>query len=166
MMTSRLGLRLGAAGLLIVMAAEAMAAVTPGTPVRVSTHPAAGGTAERYEGVLVHAGEDVTLVTREKGDTLRFDYADLERVEVAVAPGRSGVATGGGAMLGGLLGLLGAAGYVHQHDSSLSSQQGVEIMVISAGLGAFLVGGIVGRAPSTPTLRWHEITKSELRASE
>ena len=81
MRPGRVCMRLCAAFLLVVTAAESMAAVAPGTPIRVTTTRRSDMSADRFEGQLVSAADPLVMVTSFAGDTLRIGYDEIAKVE-------------------------------------------------------------------------------------
>lgn len=167
MFAGRPRMQLCAALLLVATAAESMAAVAPGTPIRVSTTRGSGISTDRFEGRLVSGADPLALVTA-AGDTLRVGYDEIARVEtgtIAKAK-RSKLGTVVGALLLGGLTTTWLFVQALSDDSALSDSRHPVAVLVGVGTAGLLVGGYVGGVRRGTTMEWREIRKSELRASE
>ena len=149
--------------LLLAMASETLAAVAPGTVLRVHAPGVRGRGADRFEGRLVGSAPSLAIVTLVSGDTLHFEYSEIERVETPSvrAPGRSVVGTTVGALLIGGLTFVGLFG------TALSDETGFVAnnawLTLGAGsVGAAVFGGwLIGR-PSADA-GWVDVPIRSLR---
>lgn len=164
----RVHVPLCAALLLVAMAAESLAAIAPGTPIRVTTTNLNGQGPDRFEGRLVSGVEPLTLVTSVAGDTLRVFYSEITKVETGklAKAKRSKTGTVVGALLIG--GFITAAAFYKGLDENSGLARSRHSNEIFMGISAagVLVGGYLGGARYGTNMEWREIRKSELRASE
>lgn len=168
MFRGRMRMRLCAALLLVATAAESMAAVAPGTPIRVTTTHLNGQGPDRFEGKLVSGADPLTLVTNFAGDTLRIGYDEIGVVETGklAKAKRSKVGTVVGALLiGGFTTVATFYKSLDENSGIARSRHGTEIFIGISAAGV-LVGGYLGGARYGTNMEWREIRKSELRASE
>lgn len=161
-----------AALLLVVTAAESLAAVAPGSPVRVTTTAGGGVSADRFEGRLVSAADPLTLVTSFSGDTLRVGYHEIAKLEVGTpAKAKRSVAGTlvGAVLIGGLTTLVTFYNGLDENSALARSRHSTKLLVGIGAAGVIVggyVGGLMGSSRVEGALDWREIRKSELRASE
>lgn len=167
MFAGRPRMQLCAALLLVATAAESMAAVAPGTPIRVTTTRKRSGSLERYEGQLVGGSDSLVLVTVPVGDTLRVGLEEIASLEVgSLEPARRSVA---GTLIGGVLGgaIFAAGSFIHllAEASSHEVKHPVAILTLSTIAGTTL-GAWIGGERTGKRWVWREVTMSELRAAD
>ena len=161
-----------AALLLVVTAAESLAAVAPGSPVRVTTTGGSGVSADRFEGRLVSAADPLTLVTSFSGDTLRVGYDEIAKLEVGTpAKARRSLAGTlvGAVLIGGITTLVAFYHALDEYSIFSRSRYGMEMFVGISAAGVIAggyVGGLVGSSPPSGALEWREVRKRELLGSD
>jgi translation initiation factor 2 gamma subunit (eIF-2gamma) len=167
MIYRRVCMTLCTALLSVATAAEALAAVAPGSPVRVMTTRGTGITVDRFEGRLVN-GEDPLVLITATGDTLQVGYDEIAKVEIGVTAKakRSKTGTLVGALLIGGMTTLYLFVQALSDDSAISDTRHPVAVIAGIGAAGVLAGGYVGGVRRGTTIEWREIRKSELRASE
>ncbi|MCE9626603.1 MAG: hypothetical protein K8R56_01655 [Candidatus Eisenbacteria bacterium] len=166
MFAGRMRMQLCAALLLVATTAESMAAVAPGTLLRVRTTASRGVLAEVHEGRFVSGSPELVITTVAAGDTLRFrddEVAQVERYTGALAR-RSVFGTVIGAVLFGGITTIGL-GLSALSDETGFVAENAGPVIIGGGLSAAVLGGWLLGSPST-RLEWVTVPKSELRAKE
>lgn len=145
--------------LLGAFATNAFAAIAPGTRLRVTEKSGARTT----EGRFVTAEPQLTLLSQPHGDTLRFDDAEVARVQALTdSPGRRSVP---GTILGGLF--IGGLTLVGTFYAALADERGFASenawLVIGGGTAAAtLLGGYLG-GRAVRTVDWRESSLNECR---